>query len=358
MRTDYIQFTKAHSVHNFIKGLGLCLFLAVCAKLLSELPYFGILGQLVIAILLGMGWRGIFGMPAGAEEGAAFAGKKLLRYGIILLGMRLNLSDIAHAGFKVFLLVILQIAFTLAVMLGLARLLKLDPGVGLLTACGTAICGAAAVAAISPQIKANDEETATAVATVALLGTVWTFVYTLSLPWLGLSSAGYGVFAGASLHEIAHVIAAAGPAGREALDLAVVVKLTRVAMLVPVALGIGFWDARKRTKKLRITSNEVLTVDKPQPERARWREIPVPWFILGFLFMSGLNTLKLIPTPASDAVVTGAYQLMAMAMAGLGLGVNAASLIRKGVKPLAAGVIGSVLLSGFVYGLIAWFRLG
>ncbi|MNB72783.1 hypothetical protein D3C75_193760 [compost metagenome] len=358
MRTVNIRLTNAQGVHNFIKGLGLCLLLAVCAKLLSELPYFGILGQLVIAILLGMGCRGIFGVPAGVEEGAVFAGKKLLRYGIILLGMRLNLSDISHAGFKVFLLVGLQIAFTFAVMLGLARLMKLDPVTGLLTACGTAICGAAAVAAISPQIKASDEETATAVATVALLGTVWTLAYTVSLPWLGLSPAGYGVLAGASLHEIAHVIAAAGPAGKEALDLAVVVKLTRVAMLVPVALVIGFWDARKRARKLQLTSNEVLSGNKPQPERSRWREIPVPWFILGFLIMSGLNTMKLIPAPAADAVVTGAYQLMAMAMAGLGLGVNAASLIRKGVKPLAAGAIGSVLLSGFVYGLIAWFRLG
>lgn len=217
---------------GFALGIGLTLVIALLAKFLAGFPFLSIMGQLVIAILIGIIWRATIGVPNSITHGTDFSSKKLLRLGIILLGMRLNLKDIVAAGPRVFLLAVIVIIFAISVVYGLARLFKVDKRLSILTACGTAICGAAAVVAIAPQIKAKDDETAIGAAIVAILGTIFTLLYTFLYPFLGLSDLGYGVFSGATLHEIAHVIAAADAGGNAAVDMAVIVKLTRVALLV------------------------------------------------------------------------------------------------------------------------------
>ncbi|MFC3747170.1 YeiH family protein [Paenibacillus sp. GCM10012306] len=335
---------------GFLQGIGLTILLSIIAKVLSYLPFLSIMGQLVIAILLGILFRAVWGVPVQAQTGIAFSSKKLLRFGIILLGLKLNLLDIVHAGYKVVAIAAINIVFTLVVVYGLARWLKVDKSLGLLTACGTAICGAAAVVAIAPQIKAKDEETAVGAATVAILGTIFTLAYTLLYPLLGLTVTGYGIFSGATLHEVAHVIAAAAPGGQGALDMAVIVKLTRVAMLVPIALVIGLWDARQARK-------EQAQEQQGQVHTFKWRELPVPWFIFGFLLMSGVNTLGIIPGEVISALLVLSYMLLAMAMAGLGLGVDVATFRRLGKKPFYAGLIGSILLSILGFLLIHAFGL-
>lgn len=329
----------------FILGIGLSLFIAILAKYLGQFPFLNIMGQLVIAILIGIAWRAIVGVPKILIAGTNFSSKKLLRVGIILLGMRLNLVDILHAGPKVFAIAFINIVFTLFVVYGLTRLFKVEKRLGILTACGTAICGAAAVVAIAPQIKANDDETAIGAATVAILGTIFTLAYTMLYPFLGLSEHGYGIFSGATLHEIAHVIAAAAPGGKDAVDIAVIVKLTRVALLVPVAILIGIWTNRanrSQSGKKKVTS---------------WRSIPIPWFILGFLAMSALNSTGISSVTFANHVVLIAYMLIAMAMAGLGLNVDVMSFKRLGLKSFGAGFIGSILLSILGYLLVYAFHL-
>jgi uncharacterized integral membrane protein (TIGR00698 family) len=330
---------------GFPLGIALTLLIAIAAKYLAQLPFLNIMGQLVIAILLGIVWRAIAGVPDYAAAGTNFSSKRLLRFGIILLGMRLNLMDIIHAGPKVFAIAAISIAFTLIIVYTLSRLFQVDQTLGILTACGTAICGAAAVVAISSQIKAKDEETAIGAATVAILGTIFTLSYTLLYPFMGLSPQGYGIFSGATLHEIAHVIAAAAPGGNVAVDTAVIVKLTRVALLVPVAIGIGIWMSRKEQQ------------ENPNYHSSLWKSLPIPWFILGFLFMSGIHSLGIIPTAAANGIVLTAYMLIAMAMTGLGLNVDIAAFKRLGLKSFAAGLIGSVLLSVLDYILVQLFHL-
>ncbi|WP_379147191.1 YeiH family protein [Paenibacillus sp. sgz500992] len=336
---------------GFILGILLTGLLAIAAKYLALLPYLGIMGQLVIAILLGVLLRTAGGVPQQAVPGISFSSKRLLRAGIILLGMRLNLFQLVQAGPKVLAIAVINIVFTLFTVYGLCKWMKIDRTLGLLTACGTAICGAAAVAAISPQLRASDNETAISAATVAVLGTIFTLVYTLIYPVLSLSPEGYGIFAGATLHEVAHVIAAAAPIGEKAADLAVIVKLTRVAMLVPAALAIGVWEAYRQCKAERECRGQVAAVQPPH-SKIQWRKLPVPWFIGGFLLMSGVNTLGIIPKQVTADLIILAYMLLAMAMAGLGLGVDIKTFALMGKKPLLAGLIGSLLLSGLGFLLV------
>ncbi|KOY14872.1 YeiH family protein [Paenibacillus xylanivorans] len=343
----FVKNIKVVRNRGFLQGIGLTLLLSFIAKLLGYLPFLNIMGQLVIAILLGILYRAIRGVPMTAQSGISFSGKRLLRFGIILLGLKLNLLDIVHAGYKVVALAAINVTVAIFIVYGLCKWLKIDKRIGLLTACGTAICGAAAVVAIAPQIKAKDEETAVGAATVAILGTIFTLAYTLLYPVLGLSANGYGVFTGATLHEVAHVIAGAAPGGQAALDMAVIVKLTRVAMLVPIALIIGLWSGRQaRGGEQKLSKG-----------RIRWRELPVPWFIFGFLAMSGLNTLGIIPQEMISGLLVLSYMLLAMAMAGLGLGVDIATFRRLGKKPFLAGLLGSVVLSVIGFVLVRAFGL-
>lgn len=327
--------------YGFILGIGITLIIAIAAKLLASVPYLNIMGQLVLAILLGILWRATIGMPSVAAAGITFANKKLLRLGIILLGMRLNLKDIYHAGIEVVIIAVFVIVFAFFVVYGLARLFKIDRNLGVLTACGTAICGAAAIVAIAPQIKAKDNETAISVATIALLGTLFTIVYTLLYPVLGLTAQHFGIFTGATLHEIAHAIAAADPGGQSAVDFSVIVKLTRVALLIPVTILIGIWASRwERTSA-------------DGQSKTSWLSI-IPWFIFGFLAMSAINSLGIFTAGFASNVVFIAYMLLAMAMAGLGLNVDLGAFKRLGLRTFTAGLIGSILLSIFGYAMVQW----
>ncbi|MDG4655452.1 putative sulfate exporter family transporter [Ectobacillus antri] len=309
----------------FYKGITITLALAIIARFAAQLPLLHIVGQLVIAMILGMLWRGAGGT---SNVGTAFSSKVLLRFGIILLGMRLDFQDIIQAGPKVFIIAVIHILFTITMIYALTRWIGGDEKIGILTACGTAICGAAAIAAIAPQVKASEEETTLGIATVAVLGTIFTIAYTLLYPVLSLSANAYGVLAGGTLHEIAHVVAAAAPGGNVALDAAIIVKLTRVALLIPVALLIGIWWTRRDS----VTDNAK-------------HSIPIPWFIFGFLAMSGVNSLHIIPKEIVDLLITCAYLLMAMAMAGMGISVNINAFQQKGSRVFLATLIGSLLLS-------------
>ncbi|MFD6208898.1 MULTISPECIES: YeiH family protein [unclassified Peribacillus] len=329
---------------GFTKGIALTLLIALAAKYLAELPFLHIMGQLVIAILIGVVWKSIIGVPAYAVAGTNYSSKVLLRMGIILLGMRLNLKDIFNAGPKTFAVGAISLVFAILVVYGLTRLFKVEKKLGILTACGTGICGAAAILAISSQIKAKEKDTAIAVATVAVLGTTFTFGYTILYPILELSNPGYGIFSGATLHEIAHVIAAAAPGGNEAVDLAVMVKLTRVALLIPVAMIIGFimnWKEQSRDNG----------------KESSWKSIQIPWFIFGFLLMSALYSSGVVPEYIAEKLVMLSYILMAMSMAGLGLNIDLVTFKKYGGKPFVAGLIGSVLLTCLGYGLVLVFHL-
>jgi uncharacterized integral membrane protein (TIGR00698 family) len=319
----------------YVPGILLTFILALAAKFAAQLSFLHVMGPLMIAILLGMAWRYVFGVKESAGPGIALSTKVLLRAGIILLGMRLDMRDLANAGAAMVLIAAASVFVTLIVVYALARMWKVDSRISILTACGTAICGAAAVGAIGTQLKARHDEMAVSTAVVALLGTVFTFTYTLIYPVMAMNQRVYGVFSGATLHEIAHVLAAAAPAGAMAVQSAILMKLTRVILLVPVAALIGWLSVRRQ--------------EGGEGEKRSWRTLPIPWFIFGFITMSGLHSLQVIPTSIAELTVSVAYLLLGMAMAGLGLGVTIGAFRAYGLRAFAAGLVGSLLLSVLGY---------
>ncbi len=313
---------------------------AIAAALLAKLPFLKVVGPLALAILIGMGINHFVRVKQEYRSGIEFSSKKLLRAGIILLGLRLHLGDLHGAGAGAFFYAGMLLVAALGLVYGLARLLKVDRTVSLLAACGTAICGAAAIVALAPLMRARENQVALSVAVIAVMGTLFTIAYTFLQPLLPISSEQYGFLTGGTLHEIAHAVAASQAGGEEAEDMAIIVKLTRVALLVPVALLIGVYTAKQESIGFSI------------------KRLPIPWFIFGFLAMALVNTASFLPDTLVDVLVSLSYILLGMAMAGLGLNATLSIFKKSGKSLFYAVLLGSLLVALLGYGLIFILKLG
>ncbi|KON87812.1 membrane protein [Sporosarcina globispora] len=314
---------KKQKALGFAKGLFLTIFLAVLAGQIANLPFFSILGIMILSILLGGIWGNTLSVPADAHSGVQFSSKVLLRAGIILLGFRLNLQEIISAGLSIMIIDVVVIVFTMSFILLLGKVFKINKKLSVLLAAGTAICGAAAIIAIAPIVKSKEEQTAVAVSCIAVLGTVGAILYIVLFPILPISEQEYGVLAGATLHEIAHVVAAGVPGGEVSSDSAILVKLGRVLLLIPVALIISFVYSRKNSGKNRNIG-----------------KLPIPWFIFGFLLTSLINTIFSIPGSIISIFLLLSTYLLAMGMAGLGLNIKWKDFVKVGYKPVAVAIVG------------------
>lgn len=318
-------FTKK----GFYVAVVVTLFASLLGTFLGKLPVLQVIGALVIALLFGMLFQLAEPVKSACEPGIGFISNKFLRLGIILLGFKLNLIALANAGVKTILLAAVVVAGMIALTYFICKVFKVESVLSVLAACGCGICGAAAVMGITPQVKAKPDDSVLAVAVVAILGTVFTVIEVLLLPHLGLTNVQYGVVAGASLHEIAHAVAAGGAGGMEALDIAIITKLSRVLMLIPVAIIAGVVFARKNADG-----------------SGKKGKVPIPYFMLGFLAASAIGTFvplgALLPT-----LVTLAYIFLGMAMAALGMSVNFQVIIQRGGRVFGACMIASVILMIF-----------
>lgn len=220
-------------------------------------------------------------------------------------------------------------AIVLTILLG--KWMKADRGLSLLLGIGTGICGAAAIAAVSPIVKAKEEDTAIGAGVIALVGTLFAIGYTILRPYIHLTNIQYGIWSGVGLHEIAHVALAAAPAGRDALAIGLLAKLGRVLLLVPLSFILMYW--MKRTGKMEKDT-----------------KIEFPWFLIGFIIMSIFGSYVvgkhlILPKTIMNDISTLTTFLLTMAMVGLGLNVSMKALRTKALKPLIAMFITSILLS-------------
>jgi len=320
---------------SLISGIGFTLIIAVLGFALAVLPGLNRIGPLACAILLAVVYRQVFGYPEKLRTGIQFSSKILLRLAIILYGLKLNMFVVFHQGFPLLLRGSITIIFSIVVLMTLAKWLKADFNLSLLLSLGTGICGAAAIAAISPIIKAKDEDTAMGVGIIALVGTVFSIIYTIIFPFLSLGLINYGNWVGISLHEIGHVALAAAPAGQDALAQALLAKLARVFLLVPVCFILMLWMKKK---------------GKIEGET----KFEFPWFLIGFIVMSFVGSyiigekVVVSKTVMSDIAYSTSF-VLTMSMTGLGLNISLKELRTKAMRPLIAIIITSVFLSLLTY---------
>lgn len=326
------QQSKPLSCGLWIAGILFTLIIALIGWGLSMLPVLDHVGPMACAILLAVAYRQIWGYPLAIRGGIQFSSKKLLRLAIILYGLKLNIEVVFQQGLGLLARDIGGVVLAIAVTVLLAKWLKAEPSLSLLLGIGTGVCGAAAIAAVSPIVRAKDEDTAIGVGIIALVGTIFAVMYAILRPILPLTATQYGIWSGISLHELAQVALAAAPAGQDALAMALLAKLGRVFLIVPLCFILIFWMKRKGASHM---------TDK---------QIELPWFLAGFLVTSIIGTYVLGKHVAvSPAILNGVSNvtsfILTMAMTGLGLNVNLQDLRTRALRPLIAMVIASVLLS-------------
>ena len=360
-------------LHHPLWAAGLVVTLACSAggQQLAKLPGFSLVGALVIALLLGMALQLLTRVRDAARASTPFIANKFLRAGIILLGFKLNLVLLMGAGLKSLMAAVVVVTVMVAMNYIVARkLFGVEHTLAVLTACGSSICGAAAVMGVSGAAKAKADDSVLAVACVAILGTAFTLVLVTLQPVLGFSEAQFGTLAGLSLHEIAHAVAAGGAAGAAGTDAAIVAKLSRVLLLAPVAILVGVVEAHRavtREKRAILAGTDGVAVEteiegESSGNRAgrggffaHVKNVPVPWFMGGFLVASAIGSYVPAVAAFTDSLVTLAYLLLGMAMAALGLNVNFSVVAKKGARPLASSFCCSCVLVVLAYGIVEMF---
>lgn len=300
---------------------------------------------MIIGIILGMIYANSLrnNLPETWVPGIQFCSKKILRLGIILYGFRLTFADISAVGMSGILIDVVVVTVTILGGIVIGRLLKMDSETALLTSIGSGICGAAAVLGAESTIQTKPYKTAVAVATVVIFGTISMFLYPIAYRSgiLGLTPEEMGIYAGATLHEVAHAVGAGGAMGPEVEPVAVIVKMIRVMLLVPVLLILGYWVALKAARN--------------KSGEGRGSKVSVPWFAIGFLLMICINSVLPLPESVIKGIEYFDTFLLTMAMAALGAETSFDKFKKAGAKPFVLALClyvwllgGGYLLSRFV----------
>jgi uncharacterized integral membrane protein (TIGR00698 family) len=309
-------------------GLALTAGLAALAFALRLLPGVATLSPMILAVGLGALLHNVVGAPHVAREGVAFSLRAVLRFAIVLLGLQITARQAGELGLGGLATIAAALLSTLAVTIVLGRALGVPRGLALLIGVGTSICGASAVLAAKAATGGKDDDAAYAVACVTVFGTLAMFAYPLAQGFLHLPPRAYGLWAGASIHEIAQAVAASFQAGGEAGQFGTIAKLTRVAMMAPVVIALG-----EMTARLGLAGSSERT--KP----------PFPWFLVGFLALSGFNSLVAIPHEIAAPIGVATTFLLSMAMAAMGLHTDFGHIRARGLRPLALGLLASLFIA-------------
>ena len=305
-------------------GLGFCLAVAVLAMLIRRATGLAALNPVVVALVLGIGWRAAMGPTAAFKSGVAYAVRPVLRAAIVLLGLQVTLGMLWALGPGALVLAVVVVAATLPFTIWLGGVLGVDRGLAQLIGTGTAICGASAIVAANQVVRGRDEDVTYALAVITLCGTAALLVFPALAGPLGLSVGQYGLWSGAAVHGVVQAVGAAAAGGPEASQTGTVMKLARVFLLAPAVLALGWWVARG-------------AAGPAAPVKA-----PIPWFAFGFLGLVVLGSTGLVPTAAVDASRFLVPLMLAASVAALGFSTDLRALRARGLAPLALG-LGSTL---------------
>lgn len=324
--------------------------LAIFAGFLANFPLFDHFGGISLALIAGMLWKAFIWRHSSGSGGLAFASKTLLRLGIVLLGTRLNFAILVHAGPQVIAFDLLMIVFGISLITLVLRRAGFEPTLAVLAAVGSSICGASAIAAAAPAVRANKENSALAIVVCTLIGTVATFLVIPLHGIAGLAPERYGILAGATLHEVAQVAAAVAPVP-DAFQTGMVAKLLRVVFLAPVVALLP------RIIRLRTGDPAPSHADSPVKPQV------LPWYVAGFL-LTGLavtvvaylpETMRAFVSAGTKQLVQPANLLIGTSMAAIGLQVDFATLKKHGPKlMLIAGGAWLILFSAVFALCLVW----
>lgn len=294
------------------------------------------LSPMIVGIILGMIYANSLrnNLPDTWVPGIAFCSKRVLRFGIILYGFRMSFQDVLAVGLPAIVIDAIVVIVTIAIGMVIGKLLRMDRDIALLTASGGAICGAAAVMGVDGVIRPKPYKTAVAVATVVIFGTLSMFLYPIlyRAGIFDLPTGQMGIFTGSTVHEVAHVVGAGNAMGAAVSNSAIIVKMIRVMMLVPVLIVIAFLVAKGATSA--------------QGQHGK-SKIAIPWFAVLFLVVIAFNSFNLLPQAVVDWINTLDTFLLTMAMTALGAETSIDKFKRAGFKPfLLAAVIYCWLIGG------------
>lgn len=335
-----------------LPGLGLCAVLGFLGSFLGLL--LPLVGAAIFALALGILVRLVLGRATGSlarlAPGIGLASKPILQIAVVLLGAKLSLGTIAEVGRQSILVMLgsLGAAFLVAGLAG--RALGVERRLAVLVGTGTAICGGSAIAAAAPVIGAEESDTAYAFSVIFAFNLAAVFLFPALGHLLGLSDTGFGLWAGTAINDTSSVVAASYAWSQAAGDYAVIVKLTRTLMIVPVTLVLGWLAGRGRFDPAGASGPDspgAGAAQAPRPARAR-----LPWFIVAFLGASLLRTLGIIPEELGAALAEAGVLLIAVALSGIGLSTDLGRIARTGWRPLVLGLLvwaavaGSSLLLG------------
>ncbi|MFZ5672988.1 MAG: YeiH family protein [Pseudomonadota bacterium] len=308
-----------------VPGIVLAGIVTGAAFSLHEVPGFGLLSPMILAVIIGMLFANVVGTPQVSLAGIGLCQKSLLRLGIVCLGFQVTAGQFLAIGASGIGIAALALMGAFFFTLALGRLLGVERGLTQLIAAGTAICGASAIAAVNGVTRARDQDVAYAVAMITLFGTIAMLALPPLALVLGLDAREFGLWAGASIHEVAQVVGASFQAGPVAGETGTIAKLARVAMLAPMVLLLGVF--------LRGKSGDAAA--RP----------PVPWFIFGFAAAVLLNSLVELPLWTKPAIALATSLLLALGLAGMGLKTEFSQIRALGARPLLLALTAAVFIA-------------
>ncbi len=334
-----------------VSGIFFVAIFAAAATMVADINFVKSLGisPLVIGIVMGIFYANTLHnhIPSEWGTGITFSGKKILRFAIVFYGFRITFQQIAEVGMSGFMvsLIMLSTTFLLGTYLGI-KIFKMDRDTSMLTASGAAVCGAAAVLATEPVLKAEGHKTAVAVSMVVLFGTISMFMYPVlyasiiepAVGFLHMTPQEFGIYVGGTIHEVAQVVAVPASimgAPTEMANSAVIVKMTRVIMIAPMLIVLGIYLSYT-AKKTGAAGGGVSLV--------------IPWFAVYFIGMAGFNSLGLVPQNIVDIINEIDTFLLTMAMTALGMGTIFAKFKGLGLAPIytALGMFVWLVVGGFL----------
>jgi len=330
-------------VKKYGPGFGLILLVSIPAWLIqNQITVNGktVVSAVAIALILGIAIRNLIGVPDACRPGASFAVKRLLRIGIALMGAQLSLAQVLKTGAAAVLIVATCIVLAILVVRFISARMGMSDRLGTLLGVGTSICGVSAIVATAPAIEAREEETSLAVATITVFGLVAVLLYPILGRLWHLSDAFFGTWAGTAVNDTSQVVATGLIFSERAAEIATVVKLTRNLFMAPVIVVLSWVYLQRRG-----------TGDDKGKKGVKLHQA-VPLFVLGFVSMAVLNSLGAFPGDVRHAIQLISQWLILLALAGVGLETNVASMRKIGLRPFYAGLCAAAFMAVVSFGLI------